>query len=433
MNNVPRVAEAMQRVLEWKAEEIGRQSGFIKRERKLNGSSFVKALVMGWLSNGEASISELSQTAAAAGVQISEQGLAKRFTPEAAECMKQVLEAAMEEVIAAEPVAIELLRRFTGVHLLDSSTIGLPRALATIWSGCGGSQGESAALKIQVDINIATGALHSMWLQAGREHDHSQQAQAIKLPAGTLQINDLGYFKLEKLHKNAQQGTFWLTRLKIGTNIYQRNQQQIELGKWLTRQTQDCIDLPIYLGHKHRIACRLLAVRVPDRVAAQRRRKLKRDARRKGQTVSQSRLALAEWTLLVTNVSSDQLTLQEAVTLYRVRWQIELLFKLWKSVGQLASSRSQNPWRILCEIYAKLLAMIIQHWIFLISFWQHPDRSLTKAARTVQKFALPLALVTHSIPRLREVISVIDHCLAAGCRINSRRARPNTYQLLLDP
>ena len=74
-----------------------------------------------------------------------------------------------------------------------------------------------------------------------------------------------------------------------------------------------------------------------------------------------------------------------------MRWQIELLFKLWKSHGRVDESRSTKPWRILCEVYAKLLAMLVQHWVFLVSFWAYPDRSLTKAAQTVQKHALHLA------------------------------------------
>ena len=61
---------------------------------------------------------------------------------------------------------------------------------------------------------------------------------------------------------------------------------------------------------------------------------------------------------------ADQLCVDDVLQLARVRWQIELLFKLWKSHGQLDKSRSDNPWRVLCELYAKLIAMLIQHWSF---------------------------------------------------------------------
>ena len=155
-------------------------------------------------------------------------------------------------------------------------------------------------------------------------------------------------------------------------------------------------------------------------------------ARAKGRQVSATRLALAAWTLFVTNVPAERLTLREALVLGRMRWQSELLFKWWKSPGRVDESRSTQPWRILCEVYAKLLAMLVQHWVFLVSFWAYPDRSLTKAAQTVQKHALHLASAFTSVRRLGQTLRTVKRCLAAGCRMNRRKQHPNTYQLLLD-
>jgi hypothetical protein len=112
-------------------------------------------------------------------------------------------------------------------------------------------------------------------------------------------------------------------------------------------------------------------------------------------------------------------------------WSIELLFKLWKSQGQIDESRSTKPWRVLCDVYAKLLAMIIQHWVALIDLWGYPDRSLVKAARTVAKYALQLATSLWHCERTLETLETISRCLSAGCRLDRRKQQPNTYQLLL--
>jgi hypothetical protein len=143
-------------------------------------------------------------------------------------------------------------------------------------------------------------------------------------------------------------------------------------------------------------------------------------------------LALAAWTLLVTNLPPARLTLREALVLGRVRWQIELLFKLWKSHGHVDESRRAKPWCILCEGYAKLLAMLIQHWLCLVSCWAYPNRSLPKAAQTIQKHALPLASAFATVRRLCTAILTVKRCLAAGCRMNRRKKQPNTYQVLLE-
>ena len=68
----------------------------------------------------------------------------------------------------------------------------------------------------------------------------------------------------------------------------------------------------------------------------------------------------------------------------------------------------------------------------LVSLWASPDRSLTKAAHTVQKHALHLASSFGSLHHLMLAIATVKRCLAAGCRMNRRKKSPNTYQLLLD-
>jgi len=106
---------------------------------------------------------------------------------------------------------------------------------------------------------------------------------------------------------------------------------------------------------------------------------------------------------------------------------------LWKNHGKIAQWRTEKPWRILCELYAKLLAMIVQHWVFLVSCWQYANRSLQKAAKTVQKHATHLAVAFASgcLERLCEALQIIQRCLSKGCRINKRFPSPSTHQLLL--
>ena len=113
-----------------------------------------------------------------------------------------------------------------------------------------------------------------------------------------------------------------------------------------------------------------------------------------------------------------------------IRWQIELLFKLWKDEGRLDESRSHNPWRVLSEIYAKLISLIIQHWILLTCCWHVLDRSLTKAARVLRRFALAIAREFCSLPGICEILQLLARILPVGCHLN-RRAQPNSYQLLL--
>jgi hypothetical protein len=246
-----------------------------------------------------------------------------------------------------------------------------------------------------------------------------------------LRLADLGYWSLEAFAALEQPQVFWLSRLQMQTAVYDATGVRQDLLTLLESQPTDTVERAVALGERQHLAARLVAVRVPQDVADTRRRRLRKAARDTGRQVSATRLALAAWTLCVTNVPAERLTWREALVLGRMRWQMALLFKLWKSQGRVDESRSTKPWRILCEVYAKLLAMLVQHWVFLVSFWAYPDRSLTKAAQTVQKHALHLASAFPSVQRLGQALLTVKRCLAAGCRMNRRKKHPNTYQLLL--
>jgi hypothetical protein len=201
----------------------------------------------------------------------------------------------------------------------------------------------------------------------------------------------------------------------------------------LADQVAPSLDLPLQLGLRHRLPARLVAVRVPSEVAAQRRQRMLKKARRRHRKIDPGRWALAEWTVYATNIPATLLTLAEVLVVARCRWQIELLFKLWKQEGHLDESRSAKPWRRLCEVYGKLLALVVQHWMLLVSCWSHADRSLLKASRTVRGHALHLAAILRQGGQLVcRVLEVIKRCLSRGCRINNRRKEPATYQLLLN-
>jgi DDE family transposase len=433
MWTVTQVSQTLQCLVTTTANQLARETGFVQRASKVTGATFVQTLLFGWLNNPQATLQQLAQMAGSVGVAISPQGLDQRFTPTAAGFLQRLLEAAVTHVVTAHPVTIPLIQRFAGVYLLDSSTIVLPDELSQVWRGCGGNQAQhtQAALKLQVQLDVSTGALRGPWLQDGRGADQAAPNQTT-FPPGALRLADLGYFSLAVLHELSTAGGSWLSRLHLHTHVFDQTGTCLDVLLWLSKQQVGTHDLPIALGAQDRLNARLLAVRVPAQVAQQRRRRLRKQARRKGQTPSQRHLALADWTVLVTNVPADLLSLEEALVLLRARWQVELLFKLWKSLGRLDESRSAQPWRRLCELYAKMLALLVQHWLLVLSCWQYPDRSLTQAAQTIQRYATSLALALRSRKRLGEVLASIQQCLQTGCRITRRRQHPCTYQLLLD-
>jgi hypothetical protein len=96
------------------------------------------------------------------------------------------------------------------------------------------------------------------------------------------------------------------------------------------------------------------------------------------------------------------------------------------------TSRSKNPWQLLCDFYAKLIGMIIVHWMMIVGCWQVPSRSMVKAAKAIRHQILLIARALAGRETLSAVLQEITQGLDR-CRIDKRKKHPNTFQLLLDP
>jgi hypothetical protein len=434
MTTVAQVAHSLQNVLISTANVAARRSGFIRRQRQLTGATFVQGLVFGWMAHPAATYDHLAQAVTRAGSRISPQGLEQRFSPEAAQCLQQVLEAVTEVVVSVGESSATLLQRFTAVWLWDSSTVPLPQDLQKDWPGSGRSpeQGGAAALKLHTALDLRGGQLAGPHLTPGRTDDHVATGYP-PVPQGALRITDLGYYALRTLRDLAEAGAFWLCRAQVSTILFTEDGQRHTLVELLAVQRGDVVERSVTLGVRDRLPARLIAFRLDPQAAARRRRKVRYIARRKARPASPERLALCSWDVCITNVPAEKLTAAESRVLLRARWQIELLFKLWKSEGHLERSRSRKTSRILCELYAKLIGLIIQHWCLVLGCWRILERSLTKAGRVVREYALLLAWAMDHPRRLQEVLRQLTADLQISCRVNPRKAKPNHCQLLQGP
>ena len=410
------------------ADRAGYEEGFIKRRRNLSGSSFVQTLVMGYWGNPQATTNDLNQAAGVVGVQISRQGLAQRYSPAAAAVLRRVLEASVERMVSANPVNLPVLRRFSAVRITDSSTITLPQELTTVWSGCGEA---CSGLKISVDWDLRRGHIDGPHLADARRHDQKLVGEHQAVQAGEVVLRDLGYFNLETFAHVESQGAYWLSYCKQGTVMTTPEGRLVNELKVLPKKVGASLDMAIYLGKQERLATRLVAVRLSAALVRKRRKHLREIARRKQQPVSERALKLADWLIVVTNIPASLLSLDEICVLLGCRWQIERLFRLWKEDGQVDEWRSHKPWHILCEVYAKLIACVLQHWLILLALWTIPDRALHQASKTIRQHVYWLASVLRDESACSLMLARLSRTLRSGCKMGRSANSPHTYQRLL--
>lgn len=368
------------------------------------------------------------------GLTISAQGLDKRFDERCATFLKGVLDVAFSQLLRVEPTGHpELLNKFSAITLADCSTVSLPNALASHYRGVG-RKGEAseAGVKLDVQLELKSGLLQVNLLDGCCSDQKSQGATAC-YGANSLHLKDLGYFNLARMREQNARGGDWISRYQPRTQLFAFD-HWLDLPAFVVNLNKQGIrqyEFNAQFGKQEQLPARCLLWKVPEPQAQRRRAKLKATAQNNGYTASAASLALCDWNIMITNVPKIRLDFEDVYLLYRLRWQIECLFKLWKSHGRLDKSRSQKPYRILCEFYSKLLVVLVLHWLCLPGLWQQPHKSLVKGCQMLREQSPRLAVCLDNREALLVLLNEFTERFEFGCSLNPRKKKPNSSQRIV--
>jgi hypothetical protein len=414
--------------------QVARKAKFVMRRSKLDGFIFLKILVLGFLQYPQASLNQLSQISQDFGVDISPQGIDERLNQAAVTFLRDRLSEALTKFRAKRRTVATALESFAEVYFQDSTIQALPEGLQTLFPGSGGNA-SPAAVKIQLLFAFLSGNVEYMEFGAGRAPDSSYQAHISHLLPGSLLIQDLGFFNLAVLQTVMDRAAFFLSRWRQDVQVFlsQTPELPLDMLAFLGRQTAEVADYQVNIGLKARLSCRMICVRLPEKVAAQRRRRLKADAKRRGTLLPQRSLALCDWNVFLTNVPENKLSLPQILACYALRWQIELLFKLWKSQAALKHIPALRPERVLCEIYAKMIGLLITHFLtaplrFLL-LQQQIEISPPKARQILQNRTKDLSrVIGWDLHLLQDEIDLLFHRILRFARKNKRKMKPASLE-----
>jgi hypothetical protein len=417
------------------ADRLARATRFCRRARQLTGPVFAQALAFTLLEGPAATLDDFADTADELGAPVSPQAFDKRFGPAAADFLRDLfLDALSRSFESLRPALLPVLRRFKGVFLRDATLVGLPPALAEAFPGRGGRHaphGKAAAAKLVFEAEVTSGRLSGASVLAGLANERSAAVAGRPLPAGALLLEDLGFFSGARLQGYGEQGVYVLTRVPAWTAFFDRRGRRLDLARLLRRLRGGRLDRRVRILHGARLEVRLLAARLPEAEARARRARVRREAKQRGRPVSRKKLELCAWNVLVTNAPAHLLGPREAFVVRRVRWQIELVFKVFKSEGKIDEARSRCPHRVLCELYAKLLGMVVQQWALLAAGYVMLRHSARRAARRVRKRALRWLRALGCPEALGREVARLAEVLRRRCRVGrGRKATPSTLDRL---
>lgn len=421
-----------------KIDVLSRESSLLKRSNgKFNPFAFLMMMIIDLSSVGSLCLREMCDLMVGyGGVRITPQALSLRLgLPSTLRFLKLVYAAVLEDKLFKISFQLKeegIMGRFVNVYLEDSTSCKLHEKVSNSYKGCGGSSSR-AGYKIHTVWNAAKNCINKLTITPSYRSDQSQAFNILPtLKTGDLVLRDLGYFSIPCFREVHDIGAYFVSRLKPNVNLYTVDGKPIDdIGKFVDKVSfnSGVVEVNVLLGCKEKLPVRLIAHRVPQSTYDQRMRKIRRKEQKSGNTVSKKTKAFNKYNFFITNVPREKLANDEVLTVYKLRWQIELLFKSFKGDLHVDMLKGQSETRVDCYIVSKLIVIMLTATLYgylsFEIFIEHGrELSFFKFLRWVlsQKYFIILFKpgdLRYSVQKMKE-IDIMQLCKQKRSRMTSR-------------
>lgn len=344
---------------EKRIEQEAKAAKFIQSPRKLTGIGFFCVCIMQGFG---CSLNLMCGTLKGFSISICEQSLNERFTDSAVAFIKRLFEQ-MLQIELSKCVPMDFLPKFTGVFIQDSTVINLPDAMSPMFKGSGGSSGKSS---VKVDFVMdAQGTACHMDIRGGTSSDNAQGVKNAQ--KGALYIRDLGYFNIPFFRLIIEAGAYFLSRLKSKSIIYgdSKGKTVIDIFELTQKMKADeTLCLPVFIGSRKFVPVFLVVQKLPPQVIALKIARAKKDHHRRMTQMTKEHIAWCGFNSYVTNIPPSWFDALTIIQIYGIRWQIEIIFKVWKSIFKIGDVGKINGNRVLCMLYGRLTWILLQMKVF---------------------------------------------------------------------
>ena len=245
---------------------------------------------------------------------------------------------------------------FKRLLIEDCTVLPMHKSNHKIFPGNGNGKNLTSGTKIHLLGDWLLGDILECVLHTARSADQGLSGEVLDhVREDDLILRDMGFFHLDTLRQIETAKAFWLSRLPA--SISGHDAQGTPLDTLLKNHRHNRLETTIYLGSREQKKCRLIATRLNPRDVEKNRRQRRRNAKKHGATASRRGLLRDEWSILVTNLTSDQADAKLLHQIYSLRWSIEIQFR-----GMKQSCRLQKTFKHKADHYqmeALLLAVMI--------------------------------------------------------------------------
>lgn len=342
------------------------ETGFYTRSSKLLPSKFFDILLYNASKVGACSLSQSSnEIFDSFGISISKQAYDERFDTTSVAFVKSILEEQLSKQLDGT-IHTEFLKKFTKVRIKDGTRIELPERLKGYFKGFGGKNASASGACIQLEYDLKNNKILDLAITDAISSDSEDAKLKVDdIEKGELVMRDLGYYSSDVVQKIIKKGAYIISRLNSKTIVYEQSNKELlsfeSLYQWMLKNGISHIEKQVLIAQGHKIPIRLIIDLIPDEVYQQRMRKIEKYNRRYGHQTSNEYKARARFNLFITNIEPEDIPSRQVYTLYKLRWQIELTFKIWKTVCGIDKIQPMKYHRFICTLYAKLLLIQINN------------------------------------------------------------------------
>ncbi len=376
--------------------KTARQTQFEKRSaRKMSASEFFKLLIFSNLNTKDVSLDNLCETFEVdRKISFTKQSLDEKFDTESVEFIKKLLFNLIEHSILETNLKFgDILENFESVRIKDSTSFKLSKNMANKYIASSKNK-EHSILKIQYEFDLKTGKVYDLSLHSFIESDLTDAKTNIEnINKNDLFLRDLGYVVLPVMEAIIKKEAFFLNRFAFSSNAYETetSTQKIDFAKiqeYLKKYRLQSIEKNVFIGNKQRIPVRMIIEILPESEIEKRLRKLKRQEIQCRKVFSKEYRAHQILNVFVTNIPKEKLAIENVRHIYRLRWQIEIIFKIWKTIGKIEQTKKMKTKRFETMFYAKLILLLLCqniYWntTYYVELYQNKSLSIFKTFKTI--------------------------------------------------
>jgi hypothetical protein len=367
-------------LLEAKARDVG----FCQRNRKLTPRHFIEMLLCKSFSGSQESLVDHAiDLKLHRGIDIKKQSLQNKFNDRSVMFVKSLISTQLSKKL---DLPSAYLNMFPAVLIQDSTRFGLPTSLKDTYAGYGG-RGAKAGGKIQFAYELKTHQIYHSSFESMTANDLTASKNNEWIKEGSLVLRDLGYYSNDALQDVIHKKAFFVSKVKPKTALFTLKKERLDLVKLVRKMRKNrlaYVEKMIFIGHEKEIKARAIFSLVPDAVKKRRATTVAYKAKGHNYTVQKEYKIWTSLNVFITNVDKETLKAKQIMDIYRLRWQVELVFKTWKSYYKIDHYKCMRRERVECYLYATLL-LILLHW--RIFSWLNQKLSDKRVFLSLHKFS----------------------------------------------